>query len=301
MTEQAEEFTAEEQEALEAMEADTGEMTEAPMESAPEVPADEPEAKPEPVAKTEEAEEKPEAPEFKSQRSNDKPPEGFVPHQAMHAERVKRQELEKKIADLEAKLEPAAEAPQYADPILDPEGYRKWAEHQAAQPTNAIAEMQKQQQEQAQYVQMQHSISQSEAEFRATTPDYDDAAQFMLTARQSELLGMGYSQQEVQAQIQADVKALYEGANMLNMNPAQAAYLRAQQMGYKKAPAEPAKPDPAPATQKIQAAAHAQQQTQGANGAAGGGGTITAQMLADMSEAELAKLSPEDFERAMGG
>ena len=140
---------------MSAMEADTAPVT-----------AEEQQQAAEEKAAESEVEQKEEAPEFKSSRNEEidwasltdhqkaevtryiregKPPEGFVPHGAMHQERVKRQEMERKLAELEAQIKPAEEAvPEWKDPIEDPAGHRAWTEYQAKKAReDAIAEFQK--------------------------------------------------------------------------------------------------------------------------------------------------------------
>lgn len=280
MTEQ--EFTPEEQEALDAMQADTG------GDSAPVAPS-EPAAAP------------PEAP-AKAEPQDSKPPEGYVPHQAMHEERMRRRELEQKLADLEAKWQeaqkPKAEPPKYVDPIEDPEGFRKWAEHAQSQASEQARAMQEAQQRAATEQARIQQATRLEREFAAKTPDYQDAAAFLLNSRVAELRSMGYDDTAIGAQIRQDTNALFDAATHIGMNPAELLYYRATQSGYAKA--APA-PSPAPVEQ-MQAKARAQQQTRGLGsaGAAQGGG-YTAEQLAGMSEAELAKVPAEEIAKVFGG
>lgn len=279
-----EQLTPEEATALEAMEQDTGEGIEEPVEA--KEPAEEPDKEP---AKE---------PEFKSTRTDEKPPEGFVPHQAMHAERVKRQEVEKRLADLEAKLEESSQEPPpaYVDPLEDPDGFRKFTEYQQQQFQSRIEQqqqaIQRQQQEQAIYA----DVSKSETEFQAKTPDYPQAVQHLHDTRVRELQSMGYAPQDVQRQIQQDVRGIYAAAKQIGMNPAELAYQRAMSLGYSKAAP---KQDEA---QKVEALAKAQDATSGVTSTgAPQEGRLTIEQLAKMSEDEIAKIPEDQFKKVMGG
>jgi hypothetical protein len=285
-------FSPEEQEAINAMMADDG---------APEAVADEP------VSEAPEPSEEPVAPEAPAQAeeapaADAKPPKGYVPHEAMHKERMRRHELEQKLAALEEQFrqaqQPKVEAPQYVDPIEDPEAFRRWAEHsqaQAMEQSRAVQEAQ--QRAMAEQARIQHAM-QLEREFAARTPDYQDAASFLLQSRVAELREMGYNDTQIAGQIRQDTNALFDAASHIGMNPAELLYYRAANVGYKKA--APA-PSPVPA-QQMQAKANAQRQTRGlgTSGSAQGGG-YTAEQLAGMSEAELANVPAEEIAKVFGG
>lgn len=222
-------FTEEEQQALDAMQADDGLEVEDVVAEEPEIEEAQESEDVEPVV----LEEPKEEPPVEAKADDTRPPEGYVPHGALHAEREKRKALEDRLAKLEEAGKPKEEVPQPADPVLDPEGFRRWQEHQLAQPTQAIERFQQQQQEQARHQQMMQDVTTHEAKFRESNPDYDEAAQFMLQARVSELRGAGYGEPEIQKQVQQDITQLYTAATAAGLNPAQLAYLRAGEMGYK--------------------------------------------------------------------
>ena len=296
-----EQMTTEETEALDAMRDDPPVVAEEPKIEAKE-PTEEPEAKQEAEPKAEENEE-PKA-EFKSTRSDEKPPEGFVPHQAMHAERESRKRVETELAELKAwkeaqEAQTATEAPKWVDPLEDPEGHRIYSEHQAKAITDRLDAQDAQAKQANAQAARASQASQFEQEFAATTPDYSDAAQFMHNSRISELRAQGYGDAEIGQQIAIDANALFDAAQNIGMNPAQMLYFRAQSAGYTKKDT----PAPVDAGAKISQMANSQNQTQGM-GSAGGGeqaGRITAAQLADMTEAQLAKVSEEDIAAAMGG
>lgn len=288
------EFTAEEQAAMDAMKADTTPEPEVADEPQPE---DQPQADP--------GDEQPKEPEFKSSREKpaEKPPEGFVPHQAMHAERMKRQELEKRLAELEAKLpKPEAEQPpQWVDPLVDPEGFRKYDEWRAKQADEKIAQIDRTLKERAETAQRVRRAAELEAEFASETPDYPQATAFLHKARVSELASMGYAPDQIDAQLRQDALGLFSAAQQIGMNPAELLYIRAQRAGYTPPPKE--KPPEMPSeAERVVALDKAQKQTQGLGSASGPQmGQLTARDLAAMSEAELAKVPADVKRRAMGG
>ena len=240
-------------------------------------------------------------PEFKSSRTDDKPPEGYVPHQAMHAERTRRQELERRLEALEAAQAPKEEepAPEWADPVIDPEAHRKWQEHQNAQMQARLDAIEANTKEQGEVRQRFETAERLEREFMAENPDYGAAVQHLHASRVAELRGQGMADAEISAQISKDANALFDAAQMIGMNPAQLLYQRAHQAGYTKEE-QPAQTDDG---DKIVALAEAQKNTQGLSSAGGGEqkGKLTASQLAEMSEEEMAKLSPEQIRAAMGG
>lgn len=297
-------LTTEEREAMTAMEADTAPVTEEEQAAAqePETPTEEP------------------APEFKSTRSapdwnsltdeqregvarllEGKPPSGMVPHQSMHSERMKRQELERRLAEIEAAQKTPAEVPQWVDPIEDPEGHRKWSEYTATKARDeAIAQFHEQGKQEAARYERINRAAQAEAEFSAKQADYPAATDYLLNTRVQQLAQMGMSEDEIRPQLQKEANAVYDAAIAAGLNPAAVLYMKAQEMGYKVAPATaPAQSD----AERITHLAETQQRTRGAGNAGGSApqGELTMAQLADMSEAELMKLDPAVRRKAMGG
>ena len=292
-------FTAEEQEALAAMQADDGsdETTDEP-EQPQEAPQD---GEATDDSRNEEApagQEKPEPVE------REKPPEGFVPHQAMHAERVKRQELERQLKELQdwkaSQENPPEKAPEYVDPLVDPEAFRKWAEHQSQSTQQRLEAEQRQRQQSEQAQQRAQTVQRMEAEFAERTPDYGDAVEFFQTQAVSQLQQQGFGEQEIRQEITRYANGLFDAASAAGINPAQLLYMRAQEAGYQPKKAEAPQPSE---TDRMLAQAKAQDATKGlgSGGGAPADGRPTAKQIADMSPDEIAGLSEADFRRAMGG
>lgn len=289
-----EEYTPEESKALEEMQAEPSEAV-----SEPETEAT---ADTEAAADTEAvSEHEAKEPEFKSSRT-DKPPEGFVPHAAMHAERENRKRVEAELAKMqewreaqEAKV--ATPKPEYVDPLEDPEAHRRWEEHRDGELKSRLDAMEASNEQQMQSRQRAADAGRLEREFTATTPDYADAAKYLHESRVTLLRGQGYGDAEIQSQIADDANAIFDAARTMGMNPAQMVYYRAQSAGYAKGA------DTKDIGSQITARETAQRETRGL-GSAGGGeqsGRLTAMQLSEMSEDQLAKVSADDIRAAMGG
>lgn len=296
-------LTTEERDAMTAMEADTASVADEEQAASAETPAEDP------------------APEFKSTRAapewdklsdeqregvarflDGKPPPGLVPHQSMHAERMKRQELERRLAEIEAAKTPAEAPPEWKDPIEDPEGHRKWEEYGLNKAReDAIAEFRKQQTQDAERQERVMRADQAETEFTRTQPDYPQATDYLARARASQLYQMGYGENEIMAQLRTEANLVYDSAVAAGVNPAALIYIKAQQFGYKPTQAAPAQ-QPTDA-QRIAHFADTQQRTRGAGNAGGSAqqGELTMAQLADMSESELMKLPADVRRKAMGG
>ena len=288
-------MTADESAAMEAMKADTGpEIAPAEAVDVPETPAE----TPAPVAETP-------APEA------DKPPPGFVPQGALHQERERRkateaqiQALQQQFAELQAKLNPPPEIV-VPDPVLQPEAFKQFQIDQIKQRAAEKAEADRQAQERAQEQQIMARVNQDVQQFRAATPDYDQAFQHAVKVRREELAFYGNSPEQIDQQIEVDVRAIVQQAYTQGKNPGELFYNYAKMRGYSPAQAA-AQPAPQAAAQ-VQALAEAQRQT-ASMGTAGGpsnDGGVTIETLAKMTEAQLAKMPKAErdamMQKVMGG
>lgn len=287
MTEQ---LTADETAAMQAMQAEPVEVAEA----AEPAPA----AQPEPAAQVETPAAEP-----------DKPPPGMVPQGALHQERERRkqaeaqfQALQEKLAAIEAKLNPPAPI-EIPDPVLDPKGFKEFQIKQIMERAQERADAERRQMEAAQHQQVMARLNQDVQTFRATTPDYDNAFQHAVKARQDELAFYGNAPEQIAAQLETDVQAIVAQAYSQGKNPAELFYAYAKMRGYQ----TPVAPQPNPAVAQVAALAEAQKQTQSlapAGGPANDGG-MTLETLSRMSEADLAKMPKaqrdEVMRKVMGG
>ena len=289
-------MTADESAAMEAMKADTGpEIAPAEAVDVPETPAE----TPAPVAETP-------APEA------DKPPPGMVPQGALHQERERRketerqfQELQRQFAEIQAKLNPPPEIV-VPDPVLQPEAFKQFQIDQIKQRAAEKADADRRATEQAQEQQIMARVNQDVMQFKAATPDYDQAFQHAVKVRREELAFYGNSPEQIDQQIEVDVRAIVGQAYSQGKNPGELFYGYAKMRGY--SPAQAARdPVPAQAAAQINALAEAQRQTQSmatAGGPSSDGG-VTIETLAKMSEAQLAKMPKAErdamMQKVMGG
>ncbi len=289
-------MTADESAAMEAMKGDTGpEIAPAEAVDVPETPAETPAT----VAETPASE-------------PDKPPPGIVPQGALHQERERRketerqfQELQRQFAEIQAKLNPPPEIV-VPDPVLQPEAFKQFQIDQIKQRAAEKAEIDRRAQEQAQEAQIMARVNQDVMQFKAATPDYDQAFQHAVKVRREELAFYGNSPEQIDQQIEVDVRAIVGQAYSQGKNPGELFYGYAKMRGY--SPAQAARdPVPAQAAAQVNALAEAQRQTQSmatAGGPSNDGG-ITIETLAKMSEAQLAKMPKAErdamMQRVMGG
>lgn len=281
-----EQLTADETAAMQAMQADT-----APVEPA------------EPAAPVVLAEPAPAAPETAPEAPEAaKPPPGMVPQQALHQERERRKEIERRFAEMEAQLAKLTAPPPQEivvpDPVLQPEAFKKWQVDQIKAHAEKLAEVERNAQESVLLQRLDRDV----AQFRVAMPDYDNAYKFAVQSRERELALYGYSPEHIAQQIEVDVRYLVQQAYAEGKNPGAKFYEFAQVRGYA--------PQPAPsqvAAQQVQAFAEAQRQTQSlapAGGPSNDGG-MTLEAMAKLSEAELAAMPrakrDEIMRKLMGG
>ena len=277
-------FTPDEEAAFAAMangEVVANEAAEAAPQAEPETPA---EAAP--------------APEPAPQPEAVKPPEGFVPHGALHQEREKRKALEAEIAAIKASKEDA-KPPEWADPVTDPEGHRAWLEYKNSETTKQLEAIQNQTRQAEENKRLQDFAAQSAQEFIKTQPDYPEAFAWATQQITTALTEQGHAMSEINGAIEGMVRENLVTAQRWGVNPAELLYFRAQKAGYKSA--APA-PDTRKAEEQVRAVERAQRATEGLG--QGGGAAIkgekTAEDLAEMSQAAFNELSEEDLRAAMG-
>ena len=246
----------------------------------------------------------------------------FVRHGAFYAEREKRKALEAKLAERDIEVarinerfavfndlltkapaqqqEPAAPP---APPSLetDPIGYMKWVGEELQRSQRAVQEAQQQAQTQQSVQELVASYQQDAVSFARETPDFGAAYTHLLQGRDRELALTGYTdQRQREAILRHEEQELVKTAQKAGKRPAQLVYELAQARGYTKpAPA----PAPAPAVDDIQRIAEAQAANRSLSGMSGSVGKteLTAQDLANMSDAEFASVSEAVKRRIMGG
>lgn len=241
------------------------------------------------------------------------PPEGYVPHGALHEERERRKATEKRVEAMEARFQalvakiqekPAPQAPAAPDPNQDFPGH---VQHHFNQFTQQQAELGKkvqgfealhqQQQQEMQFMQAYQIAAQ---QFAARSPDFGNAYQHWLKGRLEELTDAGYSPEQALHIRSAEERGLVAKAFEDGVNPAERLYAVAKRRGYtvpSSAPAEqPAaeKPavDPAEKLKQIE-------QGQRSTPSMGGGASkprLTLKSISEMTDEEFQAL---DWERTM--
>lgn len=284
-------LTAEDNAALDAMRAaDTAEpeATEAP---ATETPAAEPE------------------PTTESVQEPAKPQQRMVPHEALHEERERRKTAEQQVRDFQqllarfapqAPAAPAPEAPKIPDFSTDPVGHFQARIDALEKRNNELESFRTQQTQQTEQQRAQQTLTswsaQQENQFRQTAPDYDDAVAHIRDQRVAELRALNVPDNAIMAQLQQDAMVLMATAHQQGANVAERVYAIAKSRGYQPKAAAAATPDPIETIQRGQQLAAGL----GSAGAAPAG-RLTAERLANMTEAEFSKVSEDDIRRLFGG
>ena len=123
------------------------------------------------------------------------------------------------------------------DPVLQPEAFKKF---QIDQIKERAAERAAQEQQARENMAEQHlmaRVNQDVAQFRAATPDYDPAFQHAVKVRREELAFYGNSPEQIDQQIEVDVRAIVQQAYTQGKNPGELFYNYAKMRGYSPAQA----------------------------------------------------------------
>jgi hypothetical protein len=205
------------------------------------------EGKPEDEAKAEEVIESNDEEESKS--SVDKPNEKddrTVPLAALHQERQKRQEQDRKLSLLAERLEKIQEASVPKEPEIDvtenPVEYFQQENAKMKAELDRINQANQQtfahQQQQAQVNQFKQAYASKAQEFSQQQPDFGDAYRHLVESRMSELQAVGYTSQEAAMIAQNDEAAFVSKAFQDGVNPAERVYQFAIARGYKQSKPE---------------------------------------------------------------
>lgn len=247
-----------------------------------------------------------------------KPPEGFVPHQALHAEREQRKAIQAKLAQVEQanqaryaqmeqrlhQIQQAALQSQQPKPPefeADPLNNLKFGVDRTQQEIAQLREWQEQQNAQAQenyqrqqYVsQLQHTVASAETEFAQENPDYMEAVAHYKSVRAKQLSALGYGPQDVMGLVQNEAYQVAEAALRNGRNPAEAAFEIAKAAGWVKKQPE--------VNQKMETL---QKGVKAASSLGSGGsatGNLTLEALADMPDDEFAAVMKSGKWASFGG
>lgn len=281
------EFTPEELKQFEAMQngeeiPDAPEEPEATPETAPEV---EPEATPEP-------ETKPEKPE----------PEKKVSIHALHEERMRRKEAQKRIQELEEKFARADERlkvlfdrnkDEYEDPEVAKARAAEESQREYAEKIRALEAKLQETDSRTQEIRVRSLVADSERDFESQNSDYRQALDHAFKVRQEALEILDLEPEEAREAVEREFATIVNDALRRGKNPAEVVYKMAHKMGYAK-PQEPNKK-----IEDIQRGVAASKSLSQASGKKTV--ELTAEVLANMSDDEFEKVSNEDFRKLFGG
>ena len=289
-------------------------------------PEPQPEAEPEPAIED----------EAEPGAEGEQPPgRGYVSQKALHAERMRRKEIEKRERELSEKnavlsdrlnlilqrLSPQDQQPQDADPEPDPNvdliAHHEWLKRQVGQIKEAEAARQRQAQEAQTAQTIERGIfdrwqNDSKA-FQASQPDTPKATEWLVTTRDRQLQAMAnvdprYADARVrEAQIKAELQQIVIAAAKAGRNAAETVYNLARGWGYTSEQASAAARQEPPTSERLRNIAEAQGAAKSLSGAGSrGAAAMSAEALAAMSGAEqeawLADPANDAaFRRMMGG
>lgn len=256
----------------------------------------------------------------------------FVPHQALHAEREEHKKTKAELENIRqqqailndrwqtllsvGKQQQQEEVKPPPDPDTDIFGYAKWQGEQLEKLQKTIAD-EKAQREQAETVsreeaQVWQAWEADASAYAAQQPEFGAAVEFLSQTRTAQLKALGAIDQRlstpagINAQINAELKAIIVQARQAGMSPAAAVHEIAKGYGFKAAP--PATPDSLKLPEQLATVAAAQEaaKTVGQSGGRAGGDALTPEAIAAMPAAEFDRwmADPKNarlFEKMMGG
>lgn len=232
-------------------------------------------------------------PEVEASKEEDKGPEPQVNLGALHQARAKEREATAEVQTLRdnyARLEErtnrllaAQQAPPEPEPTVEDDPIAVLEAVRAQQVQDNQNRDQQAQQQQQQYQQQQqfqaltNRVREGEATFAAENPDYEAAANHAWQSKQAQLATQGYGPAEIQSMITQEAYTMAQRSIEVGMNPAQAVYDLAKQMGYQ------------PTSDTI---ANVEAGQKAATSLDGGG-----KALSNVTAADLGAMSDEDFEK----
>lgn len=250
----------------------------------------------------------------------------MVPHQALHAERLKTREYKAQLDDHAASLrqinetiaanklaqQQEIERQQQPDPENDPLGFGQWKSEQLENRINqfeekATAEQQQQAQQREVDTQWGKYIHERNTE-AAKIPDFEGAFTYLANGLKNQLLQEGCPPEQLAQEATNREWEQAQTAYKMGISPAQQLYFLAQQHGYKSAthdsaqnPTEQAAADASAKLDKINKAQTDNVSLSQTGGA--GSGELTLKDLAAMTGAELERLAdtnPDQLARLTG-
>lgn len=241
-----------------------------------------------------------------------------VPHQALHAERVKRQEVERQLseqraqfqrfearmAELNAALQPKEQIP---DPVQDPIAALQYTQKQLqdmqARSQQEAAQRQHQEQQQTVIRQVEDAYRSSWMAKLNENPQHAEAYQAFVRTMDVHMKIRGVTDPAERAElVKQEERAIAYRALQNGEDPAEAIIANAEAYGYRPAPAAP-QADPVQQLADKQKGLDASRSLTNARGG-GSDNSLTPQRIAEMSADDFAalkaKLSPSKFNKLMG-
>lgn len=248
----------------------------------------------------------------------DPAPPKMVEHAALVSERERRRSIEQSLAE-ERKARQTLEErtnlilqrftpqphqqeqpPAIPDATQDPVGHFMAVQQRQgavlADVVQALTNLGQQNQQASAASQVSQRAIAMEAQFAATTPDYNDAVLYLLNQRHAELEMDGWGDfSERQAMISREAMQLASQAIQQNRNPAEVAYQKAKIRGFQAPAPSAAATQEVPAqnaTQRLDNVARGQQQSSRSLGNVRGSGPapLTAASLLQMNDADFTKM-----------
>jgi hypothetical protein len=190
-----------------------------------------------------------------------KPRKQLVPLGALQEERNKRQELQQQLTERAAQQDKLAERlarlleqqQQLANPAPEPEvipdfdedprghvdGLRRQFEQQLEQLRQFAGGQNQANQQAQQFQQVQHRVAADEQVYRATNPDYNDAAQYFNDRKLAEYTALGMDNTTARQQLARDVYGVAQIAYQQGKNPAEVLHNLAKAFGFTGKPPTP--------------------------------------------------------------
>jgi hypothetical protein len=246
----------------------------------------------EPVAEAEAAPEEAPAPVQQAPAPQDD--DRKVSLKALQEERQKRQEIERRLAEMENWLaQGQQQQPQQQfeepDPETDPIGALKYTRQQLEQIRQA-------EQSRSQEGYFKNVYQQDAQRFASQTPDFGPAYQYVIQSRAQELEAIGTPPDVISQIVQAEEMQLVSTAMRNRVSPAEAIYKFAKARGF--TGAQPAAPAPAPApapSPELQKARQAVSVTPTATGNKPAPSAMTLETLAGLKGAAFDKAFEKHF------
>lgn len=160
------------------------------------------------------------------------------------AERSRRRELERRLAELESRVaQPQSQSDPLnelianlreddEDPIGDLSSVKAIAKAMLERDRRELEAQTKAQQQQQHFAKLSRDMAEAEDDFRADHPDYDDAMKHFKASLLGELEDEGFSGQELKREFESKLITLVDRALSNGRDPAQIVYNRAKKYGF---------------------------------------------------------------------